>query len=253
MEIVYKKIKEIYPYSNNAKKHPKTQIEKIKKSISEFGFNVPLVIDNTNYIIAGHGRYEAAKELNLEKLPCIVKDNLTEAQIKAYRIADNKVGESGWVNENLILDFSNLKDLNYDLTLTGFDEDEIHRLFPQDDDDNIYTKKIETPVYTPGEKKPNLSELYNKDKYKELISDIETSNIDKTDKEFLKAAASRFIIFNYNKIADYYAHSNKKVQELMEQLALVIIDFNKAIEQGFISLTEDLAKEYLNQGDKDDD
>lgn len=116
------------PYKNNPKKHPQKQIDKLKKSIKEFGFTVPLIIGEDNEIIAGHGRLLAAKQLGIEKLPCIERTDLSEEQMKAFRIADNKLTESTWDNELLNLELDELQDLDIDTSLTGFDEDEILEL-----------------------------------------------------------------------------------------------------------------------------
>jgi len=95
-----KKVKDLKKYPENPKKHPKNQIKKIADSIKEFGFTVPLIIKN-NEIIAGHGRIEAAKELGLKEVPVIERDDLTDEQAKAFRIADNKLTESDW-EDNLL-------------------------------------------------------------------------------------------------------------------------------------------------------
>ena len=96
MNIVEKKLKEIKPYEKNARKNDDA-VKYVAESIKQFGFKVPIVIDKDNVIVAGHTRYKASKELGLETVPCIVADDLTEEQIKAYRLADNKVSEfSEW-------------------------------------------------------------------------------------------------------------------------------------------------------------
>ena len=89
-------INEINPYIKNAKKHPEKQIKLIAESIKRFGFDSPIIIDKSNEIIAGHGRLEAAKLLGLTDVPVILKENLTEQEVKAYRLADNKIAESEW-------------------------------------------------------------------------------------------------------------------------------------------------------------
>ena len=120
--------REVRPYDKNSKKHPKEQIDKIKKSIKEFGFNVPIILTKEYEIIAGHGRLLAAKELNLEEIPAIFKEDLSEEQIKAYRIADNKTAESEWDYDFLKEEFLDLTEENYDLDLTGFDPKEIEEI-----------------------------------------------------------------------------------------------------------------------------
>ena len=112
------------PYGRNAKKHPEQQLQKIEDSIREFGFNQPLVIDKKNVIIVGHGRYEAAASLGIENVPCVVVDNLTPAQIKAYRIIDNRIAQTGWDFELLKIDIEEIKD-EFNIELLGFDADEL--------------------------------------------------------------------------------------------------------------------------------
>ena len=119
--------------------------------------------------------------------------------------------------------------------------------FENIDEDENYTRKIEAPIYEPKGDKPKAKDLVEINKVNKLIEKIENSKIKKQDKDFLKLAAYRHYVFDYSKIANYYAHSDKEVQELMEDSALVIIDFNKAIENGFIQLTEDIKENFINE------
>lgn len=133
------KIEEIKPYQKNAKKHPQKQIKQIADSISKFGFNQPLVIDEKKVIIVGHGRYEAAKILKMETVPCVMV-NLSPKHAKAYRLADNKLNESDWDMELVI---EELKDLDEDiLELTGFDKDLIAEIEEDEFDAEEEYKKI---------------------------------------------------------------------------------------------------------------
>jgi len=127
-EIVHVKTEKLIPYYNNPKEHPPEQIDKIASSIKHFGFTIPIVVDGQNEIIAGNGRFEAAKKLGLEEVPCIVRDDLTEAEIRAFRIADNKVAESGWDAELLAAEMEALEAMELDLGLTGFELEEIEGL-----------------------------------------------------------------------------------------------------------------------------
>ena len=121
MQIVYKKVNELIPYENNPRSNDEA-VEYVKNSIKEFGFKVPIVIDKNNVIIAGHTRLKASLELGLKEVPCIIADDLSEEQIKAFRLADNKVSEkSQW-------DFSKLDEeldsiLDIDMSLFDFDLD----------------------------------------------------------------------------------------------------------------------------------
>lgn len=113
--------------------------------------------------------------------------------------------------------------------------------------DQKYTSKINTPVYEPKNIKPKIYELFDDSKTKRLINEIKKSNISDDEKLFLIESAKRHTIFNYQKIADYYAHSNKEIQQLMEKSALVIIDFENAIQYGYVKLSDDLKKNYLDE------
>jgi hypothetical protein len=106
--------------------------------------------------------------------------------------------------------------------------------------DGRYTHKIQVPQYEPSKKKPFVDELFNIEKYGKLIAEINKSSVSEEDKRFLRLAASRHIVFNYSKIADYYAHSDKEVQELMEKSALVILDIDDAIANGYVKLSKQL-------------
>lgn len=105
-----------------------------------------------------------------------------------------------------------------------------------------YSTKIEAPIYEPKNIKPHLLELCNKSKTRRLVLEIESSNLPDDEKRFLIDAAQRHIVFNYEKIADYYSHASKEMQELMEKSALVIIDFDKAIELGYVRLCDEIKK-----------
>lgn len=103
--------------------------------------------------------------------------------------------------------------------------------------DDKYSHKVGIPQYLPSNKKPNIVELYNSSKYIKLLQHIESSELSDEDKKFLRLAATRHIVFNYDKIADYYAHADNTLQKLMEESALVIIDFNDAIVNGYVEMT----------------
>lgn len=119
--------------------------------------------------------------------------------------------------------------------------------------DNKYTSKIKAPIYEPKNRKPHIKELYNDLKTKQLIRDIEKSNISDDEKIFLIESAKRHTVFNFSKIADYYSHSSTEMQDLMERSALVIIDYKKAVEYGFVKLSEDIRRIYMNEVNNDDE
>jgi hypoxanthine phosphoribosyltransferase len=126
MKITTKKVSELKPYENNARTHSQEQLQQIANSIKEFGFTNPLLIDGNNGIIAGHGRLEAAKLLQMETVPCIVLDYLTEAQKRALIIADNKIAlNAGWDKELLELEISALEEVDFNIDLLGFEDSEM--------------------------------------------------------------------------------------------------------------------------------
>ena len=114
-------------------------------------------------------------------------------------------------------------------------------------EDDKYTLKIETPIYEPKNAKPHLLELCDKTKTNRLLKEIDASSVSNEEKMFLIDASRRHNVFNYEKIADYYAHSNKEMQELMEKSALVIIDFEKAIQLNYVKLCEEIKNQYLQE------
>lgn len=111
--------------------------------------------------------------------------------------------------------------------------------------DEKYLRKVNIPQYLPSETKPRIEELCNDDKTYKLVEEIKNSNLPENEKQFLIKSAQRHLVFNYSKIADYYAHSNKEMQELMEKSGLVIIDINDAIANGYVKLNTELKKLIL--------
>lgn len=113
--------------------------------------------------------------------------------------------------------------------------------------ESAYTKKVSVPVYTPSYQKPSVHELFDHTKTLKLVQRINESNVTDEEKKFLTYAAYRHTVLNFAKIADYYAHSSAELQDLMEQSALVIVDFDKAIENGFATLNNELSNQYLDE------
>ena len=129
-------IGKLVPYVNNARTHSKEQITKLRSSLREFGFVNPVIIDREFNVIAGHGRILAAKEENIEQVPCVFVDYLTEAQKKAYILADNRFAlDAGWDEDMLRVEMEALQGMDFDVSLTGFDESEIADLFAADDNE----------------------------------------------------------------------------------------------------------------------
>ena len=141
-------VADLIPYANNARTHSEDQVLQIASSIKEFGFINPVIVDADGGIIAGHGRVMAAKKLGIDELPTVLVDHLTDAQKKAYILADNKMAlNAGWDDDLLALELSDLKELDFDLALTGFDDDELVDLLNDVDE-------VGLPELADGDKEP---------------------------------------------------------------------------------------------------
>ena len=158
MNIEYVKIKELQGYEFNTRTHSDSQVNQLAASIGEFGFTNPLLIDGERQIIAGHGRFAAATKLQMDEVPCIVLDHLSEAQRRAYVIADNKLAlNAGWDEDLLKLELSALDKIGFDLSVVGFDEDELSGLVIDEDiaggltDEDDVPEVAEIPISKQGD------------------------------------------------------------------------------------------------------
>lgn len=167
MEIIDKKLNELKPYKNNPRFNSKA-VQPVKESILKFGFKVPLVIDKNNVIVCGHTRFYASKEIGLETVPCIIADDLTEKQIDAFRLVDNRTAEfADWDFEKLAEELSELSD--FDLDAFGFDD-----LMAGLTTDFIKENDVKEDVYDaepPAEPKTKLGDLYQLGKHRLLCGD----------------------------------------------------------------------------------
>lgn len=241
---------DLIPYSNNPKEHPDEQVKKIASSIKNYGWDQPVVVDGDSEIIKGHGRLQAADLLGLTEVPVIERTDLSDAEVQAARIADNKTAESPWNDDTLAIELEQLEQEPIDMDPLGFDDDEINDLLNELDETGAeidYTDKIETPTYQPTQDEPPaLSDLYDLSRYHELTDAIESSAVSGDLEQFLRFAAQRHIVFDYENIAEYFAHADEEIQELMELLTLVIVDYDQAIEQGFVRYASETMEEIDN-------
>lgn len=236
MKIEKIKVDEIIPYADNAKLHPERQIEQIKSSILEFGFNDPIAIDENNVVIEGNGRLMAIKDLGFKEVDCIRIEGLTEDQKRAYILVHNQLTmNTGFDIEILNKELERIKGID----MTQFDF-EINIDFDNDidtGDGNKYTQKVDVPQYEPTGECPDIWELVDTAKADSFLEEINESKVSPEEKDFLIKATRRLYEFNYKKIAEYYAQATPEMQELMEHLALVIIDFDNAIAYGYAQLS----------------
>lgn len=232
MQVKKVKISDVKTNPKNPRLIKDDKFKKLVKSIQEFPQMLesrPIVVDENNIVLGGNMRLKACIEVGLKEIFIVQAAELTEDQKDEFIVKDNVgFGEWDWdllANE---WDTDKLTEWGLDLPINLNSKDE------------IYSTKIVSPIYEITEEKPKINELYDLSKYNELINEIELSNLDQDEKEFLKIGAKRHIVFNYSKIAEYYAHSNNETQNLIENSAMIIIDYNKAIEKGFVKLFNDL-------------
>lgn len=146
-------ISKLVPYVNNARTHSPEQITKLRSSLREFGFVNPVIIDREFNVLCGHGRLAAAKEEGITEVPCVFADNLTEAQKKAYILADNRMAlDAGWDEELLRIELEELQNMDFDMSLTGFSADELADFFGNDDeakdDDFDVEAELQKPCFS---------------------------------------------------------------------------------------------------------
>lgn len=273
----YISVNDVKSYAKNMRTHSPEQVDQICDSIKQFGFTNPLLIDKNNVIIAGHGRLEAAKKLRIKFVPCIRLEDLNEEQARALRIADNQLAlNAGWDFDMLKQELDALQMSSFDLQFTGFSEQELSDImgkdvkfgFDSDDLDNastsdgkgsednveeeissLYSVETKTPIYEPLGLNVTLKDCLDLKKVQELIAGIDKSNVTEEEKTFLKCAAYRHAVFHYKNTAEYYAaNASPEMQRLMENSALVIIDFDSAIKNGYVKLTKRIEQIMAEEG-----
>lgn len=169
--------------------------------------------------------------------------DLTEEQKKEFIIKDN-VGFGDWDTNELANKWDSLPLSDWGLDFEGLIQDQENEEEDDDNSPNNYSREIVTPIYEPQDGVVLLSDCYDTEKVDLLVSAIDKADLNEEVKLFLKVAAYRHTKFNYEKVADYYAKAPKEVQKLMEDSALVIIDIDKAIEDGFVKMSKDFLAQY---------
>jgi len=232
---------DIRPYERNPRINDKA-VEPVMKSIQKDGYRARIIVDKDGVIIAGHTRYEAMKRLGWTEAEVWIADDMTPEQIADYRIRDNLTADfAEWDFSELEAEIAEM-DLDFDMSeFDGFEDIETADDDEQDRRD-VYTGKVDVPQYQPTGKEVNIDQMYDSSKYEELLQRIEQSDVTVDEKVFLKLAATRHIVFDYTNIAEYYANANAEMQKLMEESALVIIDLDDAIKQGYATFAEKIER-----------
>lgn len=220
----------------------------IDKSIAKFGYREASVLDKHGNIIGGNKRTQSAIDNGITDIEIIKAE---KGKVYALQFDDIELDSEEGRELALALNATAKENINFDnaiiFEVLGEELSADWGVEAVSFDEGQYSKKIDTPIYEAKNEKPEINKLYDKERYDELISEIERSEIGEEIKSFLKISALRHIVFNYENIADFYSHSNKETQELMENSALVIIDFNRAIELGYVKLSEEIIGQYENE------
>ena len=267
IRIEYMALSALTKWDRNPKLHNE---DAINASVSRFGFISPILInEKTGILVAGHGRVEelerrkAAGEpppsrISVRKgewyVPVIRGVSFaTDEEAAAYAIADNRLVElGGWDSEGLASVLDEVKETDFGLDGLGFDDDDLREFHAKGgggsggegkgDGGVTYSKKIKAPIYEPKGERPKVQDLFDDDKTNALVEEIDKAKIPADVAIFLRLAAERHTAFNFHRIAEFYSHASPEVQDLMERSGLVIIDFDKAIENGFVYMTERLGE-----------
>jgi hypothetical protein len=247
MNIQKVKISLIKPNPSNPRVIKDDKFAKLVDSIKNFPKMLeirPIVVNSEMIVLGGNMRFRACQEAGLTEVPIIQADELTEEEQKEFVIKDNvNFGEwdwaelaNGWANSDLT-EWGLSQQLEF---ADHFGEKDV-------DPENKYSRKVEAPIYEPKNEKPSVADLIDKTKTVALIERINASSVPEEEKEFLRLSAQRHLVFKYSLIADYYAHSEPETQSLMEDSALVIVDFDQAIEKGFVQLSKEIAETYASE------
>lgn len=233
------------PWDRNPR-HNAEAVAAVAKSIAAFGFGSPLVVQaETMRVIAGHTRLLAAKQLDLQRVPVRLLD-VDDARATALALADNRTGELATWDDEALADV--LRELGEtDAALLdgiGWNEDELRDLLADKADEppppDTYTRKISIPIYEPTGPRPPVAELLDETRTSLLLADIAEADLPDEVRAFLQSAAQRHTRFNFGSIAEYYAHASAPVQRLFEDSALVIVDYDRAVELGLVRLSDTL-------------
>jgi DNA modification methylase len=198
----------LIPYARNPRTHSDAQVAQIAASIAEFGFNNPVLVDSKNGVIAGHGRLLAARKLQLDQIPVVVLDHLTETQKRAYIIADNRLAlNAGWDEESLQAELAALQEADFSIDLLGFDDDELARLLADQDAAEGLTDEDAVPELQPNTVSA-VGDLWLIGEHKLLVGDA----TDRADVERLLAGEAADLVFTdppYN--VDYEGYTNDRL------------------------------------------
>lgn len=233
-ELITLRLEEIIPYENNPRDNDEA-VPDVAESMRQCGELDPIEVDENNVILAGHTRLKALIQRGRKQTEVVRYHGLTEEQKIKYRLLNNKTSEKARWLETL-LDEERAK-VDFDGYDFGFDHEELF----EEAEDEKYTMKVNIPQYEPTGEKPTLAQMLDTNKADSLIARIEEAEgITDEERAFLIQAARRHNVFNYRNCAEYYAQATPAMQKLMEDSALVIIDVDNAIANGYARLSDEI-------------
>jgi len=252
-------LEDLEPFQGDLKSLSATEFAKLKGHILKTGFAFPIYVwkspEGINYILGGHQRVRVLTSLKKEGY---VIPSLPVVFIQAASVQDAKkrvlqdVAQFGQVENQGLYEFMteagiSILDLQQDFKLPDLDMtafgDEFFDLDLNPGEEEQYSREIAAPIYEITGEKPKVASLFDSSKTDQLTARIQSQDLPDDVRQFLLFAAQRHTVFNFQRIAEFYAHQPKAIQSLMEDSALVIIDFNKAIENGFVKLSKDLLEQ----------
>lgn len=239
-------------HPKNYKRHPPEQLAHIKASLVEHGFYRNVVVARDSTILAGHGVVEAATELGAAQVP-VIRLDIDPMDARALKVVagDNEIARLGETDNGLLAEL--LKEIAASapkaLVGTGFDDAALKKLLAAHTaEGNPYTWKLQTPVYEPKlAAAPPIAKLLDETRTAKLVADVKAEGLPADVEAFLISAAQRHTVFDFENIAEYYAHASPEVQKLMEDSALVIVDFQRAIELGYVEVADGI-RELIKAG-----
>lgn len=230
---------------SNWRVHPKAQQDALAGVLDDVGWVQRIIVNRqTGHLIDGHLRVSLALRRHEPRIPVeyVDLDAREEALILATLDPLSALAVADREQLDALLREVQTGEAAVQAMLAELAEKS--ELYADAQDDATYTRNIEAPIYTPKGEKPAVNELFDDSKTRELLAEIDAAELPEDVREFLTIAARRHIVLNYKRIAEYYAHASEAVQTLMENSALVIIDFNRAIELGYVKLSKSIAQQY---------
>lgn len=228
---------DLHPHPDNPRRG---NVEAIAESLDANGQYAPIVALPDGTVLAGSHRLAAARSLGWTEM-LVTTVEADEETARRILLADNRTSDLATYDDDVLAGL--LSELSGDLTGTGYSVKEAQQLLAAIAGDTAtiakqYTSDVHIPQYQIVGELPDVEDLYDPAKTEELVAEIQASKLPDDLREFLLAAAQRHTVFNYRKIAEFYAHQNKNIQKLMEDSALVIIDFNDAMAKGYVKFVD---------------